>query len=65
MALMPNPFVSATIQQEFGTPDTKGRILGTSDGDGGSDAIVFLGNGNGTFESPIFFALHTPPKSWF
>jgi hypothetical protein len=56
MALMPNPFVSATIQQEF---------LGTSDGDGGSDAIVFLGNGNGTFESPIFFALHTPPKSWF
>jgi FG-GAP-like repeat len=37
-------------------------ILGTCDNYGSSDAIIFLGNGNGTFESPAFFALRTPPN---
>jgi hypothetical protein len=38
-------------------------ILGTCDNYGNSDAIVFLGNGDGTFESPIFYALPTPPNA--
>jgi hypothetical protein len=29
---------------------------------GNSDAIIFLGSGDGTFESPTFFALPTPPN---
>jgi Bacterial Ig-like domain (group 3)/FG-GAP-like repeat len=37
-------------------------ILATCDDNGNSDAIIFLGNGDGTFESPTFFALPTPPN---
>jgi hypothetical protein len=37
-------------------------ILALSDHSGNSDAIILLGNGDGTFESPMFFALPTPPN---
>jgi hypothetical protein len=37
-------------------------ILATCDNYGDSDAITFLGNGDGTFGSPIIFALPTPPN---
>jgi len=37
-------------------------ILATCDDNGNSDAIIFLGNGDGTFESPAIFALPTPPN---
>jgi hypothetical protein len=37
-------------------------ILAICDDNGNSDAIIFPGNGDGTFESPTFFALPTPPN---
>ena len=37
-------------------------ILGLCDYYGNCDAIILLGNGDGTFESPTFFALPTPPN---
>jgi hypothetical protein len=37
-------------------------ILGLCDYSGNCDAIIFLGNGDGTFKSPTFFALPTPPN---
>lgn len=37
-------------------------ILALCDANGNSDAITFLGNGDGTFASPLFFALPTPPN---
>jgi hypothetical protein len=55
----------ASYQTGFGDVNGDGRqdlILGTCDDYGYSDAIVLLGNGNGTFESPLFFALPTPPN---
>ena len=56
-----------TLNYQTGSGDVNGDgkqdlILGICDNYGNSDAIVFLGNGNGTFESPIFFALPTPPN---
>ena len=56
-----------TVSYQTGSGDVNGDgkqdlILGICDNYGNSDAIVFLGNGNGTFESPIFFALPTPPN---
>ena len=53
-----------SYQTGFGDLNGDGNqdlILATCDENGNSDAIVFLGNGNGTFESPTFFALPTPP----
>jgi hypothetical protein len=37
-------------------------VLALCDDNGNSDAIIFLGNGDGTFESPTSFALPTPPN---
>ena len=37
-------------------------ILALCDENGNSSTITFLGNGDGTFESPFFFALPTPPN---
>ncbi len=55
----------SSYQTGFGDVNGDGKqdlILGTCDEYGNSDAIIFLGNGNGTFESPTFFALPTPPN---
>jgi hypothetical protein len=56
-----------TLNYQTGSGDVNGDgkqdlILGICDNYGNSDAIVFLGNGNGTFEGPIFYALPTPPN---
>ena len=62
----PNIGESNTSYQT-GYGDVKGDgkqdlILALSDHGGNSDAIILLGNGDGTFESPMFFASPTAPN---
>jgi Bacterial Ig-like domain (group 3)/FG-GAP-like repeat len=50
-------------QTGYGDLNGDGRqdiVLALCDDNGNSDAIIFLGNGDGTFESPTSFALPTP-----
>jgi len=52
-------------QTGYGDPNGDGKqdlVLAIGDEFGNSDAIIFLGNGDGTFETPTFFALPTPPN---
>jgi hypothetical protein len=63
----PNIGDSTSTTYQMGSGDFNGDgkqdlMLALWDDYGNSDAITFLSKGDGTFESPLYFALPTPPN---
>jgi hypothetical protein len=62
----PNIDDSTCTSYQTGSGDFNGDgkqdlLLALCNGQGDSDAITLLGKGDGTFETPLYFALPTPP----